>query len=99
MTDIAVFGGMFVSALASATLLPGHSEALLAALLLAGHSPSLLILAASTGNVAGSVVNWLIGRGLSGLQEHRIPVVRRASLHRVANWYQRYGKWSLLLSW
>ena len=57
------------------------------------------MLAASLGNVLGSVVNWLLGRGIARFRDRRwFPVGPRA-LERAEAWYGRYGKWSLLLSW
>jgi membrane protein YqaA with SNARE-associated domain len=99
MSDITVLAGMFASAFASATLLPGHSEALLVALLLAGHAPFALLIAATLGNVLGSLTNWFIGRGLARLGERAVAPARQAALERAGAWYRRYGKWSLLLSW
>lgn len=99
MMEAAPYAGLFVSALASATLIPGQSEAVLVALLLAGHSPVMLLAVASAGNVLGSVVNWVLGRGIERFRDRRwFPV----SPHRMAQaqrWYAKYGKWSLLLSW
>jgi membrane protein YqaA with SNARE-associated domain len=91
--------GLFVSALVSATLFPGQSEALLAALIAGSSYPWLLVAVASLGNTLGSVVNWLLGRGLERFRERRWFPVRPAQLERAQRWYQRFGKWSLLLSW
>ena len=53
---------LFFSALVSATILPLQSEAVLVALLLSGdHSNAALVAVATVGNVAGSVVNWILG--------------------------------------
>ena len=54
---------------------------------------------ASLGNVAGSVVNWLLGRGVERLRHRRWFPVGEASLERAQGWYRRFGRWSLLLSW
>lgn len=97
--SLAILGGLFLSALASATLFPGQSEALLAALAIAGHSPWALLLAATTGNVLGSWLNWLLGRGIERFRDRRWFPVGPAALERAQRWYARYGKWSLLLSW
>ncbi len=64
MSELAVYAGLFLVALAAATILPMQSEAALAGLLAAGYTPWLLIAIASLGNVLGSVANWLIGRGM-----------------------------------
>lgn len=100
MSALAAYGGLFLAAFAAATLLPAQSEAVLAGLIAAGnHTPALLILVAGTGNVLGSVVNWLLGRGVERFRDARwFPVGARA-LDRAGAWYRRYGWWSLLLSW
>ena len=57
------------------------------------------MLVASIGNVAGSVINWTLGRGIEHFRERRWFPVKPAALARAERWYARYGRWSLLLSW
>ena len=99
MSDFAAYAGLFVAALVAATLLPMQSEAALVGLLLSGYSPWLLLLVASAGNVLGSVINWLLGRGIERFRDRRWFPANQAALDRAQGWSQRYGKWSLLLSW
>lgn len=99
METIAIYAGLFLSAFVSATLLPLQSETVLVGVLLTDHSPWLAIAIASVGNVAGAVLNWLIGRGIEQLHERKWFPMSAASLQRSQAWYLRYGKWSLLLSW
>ncbi|OCP35750.1 YqaA family protein [Ensifer sp. LC163] len=99
MSELAIYAGLFLVALAAATILPMQSEAALAGLLLSGFSPWLLITVASLGNVLGSVLNWLIGRGIERFRNKRWFPASDAGLERAREWYHRYGKWSLLLSW
>lgn len=100
MTGLAVLAGLFLAALAAATILPLQSEAALVALVASGSYPVwLLVVVASLGNVLGSVVNWLIGRGIERFRDRRWFPVKPAALARAQAWYRRYGKWSLLLSW
>ena len=99
MTDLAVYAGLFVAAFVSATLFPGQSEAALAGLVLAGYPPALLLVVASAGNILGSVVNWVLGRFIEHFRDRRWFPVSAGALERAQGWYQRYGKWSLLLSW
>ncbi|UOP04670.1 YqaA family protein [Conchiformibius kuhniae] len=85
-------GALFVSAFASATVLPGTSEAALAGLL--HHYPHARLwawLAAGTGNTLGSLVSYAMGRMLP----ERIAAVPDTVRARLARW----GKWSLLLAW
>ncbi len=98
--DLAAYGGLFLAAFVAATLLPAQSEAVLVGLILSGNHPVwLLVAVASVGNVLGSVVNWVLGRGIERFRHARWFPVSERSLDRAENWYRRWGKWSLLLSW
>lgn len=100
MNALAAYGGLFLAAFAAATILPAQSEAVLAGLLATGnHAPVLLVLVAGIGNVLGSVVNWLLGRGIERFRGARWFPVGEKHLDRAGNWYRNYGWWSLLLSW
>lgn len=99
MPDIATYAMLFAVAFGAATILPLQSEVMLTGLLLADYSPAWLIAIASVGNVLGSVVNWILGRQLEKFRNRRWFPVNEAQLDRAQRWYQRYGKWSLLLSW
>ena len=100
MSELAAYGGLFAIAFVAATILPMQSEAALAALLASGSFPAAALIAvASLGNVLGSVVNWFIGRGIERFRDSPWFPIRPAKLDRVMNWYRRYGRWSLLLSW
>lgn len=100
ISDLGVYAGLFSIAFAAATVLPMQSEAALAGLLLSDtYSPAVLIGVASVGNVLGSIVNWLLGRGIGRFRDRKWFPASQAQLDRAASWYQRYGKWTLLLSW
>lgn len=100
MTEFAVYGGLFFAAFAAATILPMQSEAVLAGVLLTGAYPVwALIGVASLGNVLGSVVNWMLGRGIERYRDRNWFPADAAALQRAQRWYSRYGRWSLLLSW
>ncbi len=100
MADLAVYAGLFGVAFLAATLLPLQSESVLAGLLLAGHQPVIALVAiASLGNTAGSSLNWLLGRYVERFRDRRWFPVSDVALRRAQSWYQRYGHWSLLLSW
>ncbi len=97
---LAACGGLFVAAFLAATLLPAQSEALLVALVAAGDISALLLVAvASLGNIAGSLVNYVLGRGIERFQGRRWFPVSGAALARAQGWYARGGRWVLLLSW
>ncbi|WP_417688365.1 YqaA family protein [Roseibium sp.] len=92
--------GLFLVSFLAATILPAQSELGLSGLIAAdAASVPLLIAVASIGNTLGSVVNWLLGRGVDQFSDRRWFPVTPDKLQRASRWYQRYGKWSLLLSW
>jgi membrane protein YqaA with SNARE-associated domain len=100
MPDLAIYAGLFLAAFLAATFLPMQSEAALVALLLTDAYPAwLLVTVASIGNVLGATVNWGLGRGVERFSDRSWFPVPPAALDRYRVWYQRYGKWSLLLSW
>jgi membrane protein YqaA with SNARE-associated domain len=100
MIDFASYFGLFIAALGAATILPMQSEPVLVGLLLTGKfSIPVLLAVASVGNTLGSVVNWFLGRGVERFRDRRWFPVGEEALERSSRWYQKYGKWALLLSW
>ena len=100
MTSLASFGALGLSAFLAATLLPAQSELGLAYLIRENQlSVIALVAVASFGNVLGAMVNWALGRFALGFQEKWWFPVSPAQLEKASSWYQRFGKWSLLLSW
>ncbi|MDH4381296.1 MAG: DedA family protein [Gammaproteobacteria bacterium] len=100
MSDLAAYLSMFSSALVAATLLPAQSEAVLVSLVLGGAQPVwALVTVASAGNVLGAVINWALGRSIERFRDRRWFPVGPAALASAQTRYQRWGKWSLLLSW
>ncbi|MGZ9724246.1 YqaA family protein [Rhizobium miluonense] len=100
MIDLAAYFGLFVAALAAATILPMQSEAVLVGMLLTGsYSTFMLVAVASFGNVLGSLVNWGLGRWIERFRHRRWFPVRESAMERAQGWYRRYGRWSLLASW
>lgn len=94
------FGAVFLTAFLSATLIPGVSEAVLVATLLGGSAdPVLLVLAATVGNTAGAVLNWLLGRFLGHLSERSWFPVSPSVLEKAGVFFRKYGVWSLLFAW
>lgn len=92
--------GLFAVSLLAATILPAQSEVVLAGMILSErYHLWLLILVASVGNVLGSVVNWFLGRFIAHFEDRRWFPVKRDQIAKAERWYQRYGYWSLLLSW
>lgn len=92
--------GLFLSAFVAATILPAQSETVLTGLILLDQVPvGVLVVVASLGNVAGSVLNWGLGRAIERYRDRQWFPVKPAMLARATGWYHRYGRWSLLLSW
>lgn len=100
MIDAGVYGGLFLVAFLAATVLPAQSELGLSALISSGeYSVVWLVLIASFGNTLGAVVNWWLGQRLENYRHRRWFPVTPDKLERASNWYRKYGRWSLLLSW
>lgn len=100
ITAFAYYLALFLAAFIAATIVPAQSEAVLVGLIVAGdRSLVLLLLVATTGNVLGSVVNWLLGRFIERFRDRPWFPVSRPRLAQAEAWYRRFGIWSLLLSW
>ena len=100
LVDAASYGGLFLAAFLAATILPMQSEAALVGLILAGQQPvAWLLVAASLGNVLGGVANWLLGRFIERFAGRSWFPASPEALGRARARYQRWGHWSLLLSW
>lgn len=100
MGDAAVLLALAVSAFTSATLLPGTSEAALVGVIALGDVAVWLAVAVATlANVAGSTVNWGIGRWLETWRDHPRFPVSPERFARTQALYRRWGVLSLLLSW
>lgn len=93
---------MFLSAFLSATLLPGNSEIVFSALasqmFQAGNTPLLFLLltSATFGNSLGSLTTYIMARLLPSPNFAKDPSKRTAWAIQFA---QKYGFWTLLLSW
>lgn len=91
---------LFLSAFGAATLLPLQSEAVLMSLLLQEkYLVWLLLLVASVGNVLGSCVNWWLGKEVERFKDRKWFPMSQAKMIKAQHTYQKYGFWSLLLSW
>jgi len=89
---------LFFVSLAAATIIPVSSEATLLYYLHEGFPPHLLLLAAGSGNVLGSVINYFIGeKGVDYLISHKKITAEKWKKNE--NFFQRYGAYALLLSW
>lgn len=83
----------------AATIVPFYSELAVGAAVVAGYSPFLLWAVASAGNTLGAVINALLGRLLSAERARATFRLGERQYERACSWFQRYGKYSLLMSW
>lgn len=93
-----VYISLFFTAFASATLLPGGSEALFLYLLREQFSPLILLLVATFGNTLGSFVNYLLGKYVMTFALSK-NYIREKHLHKASSLFETYGAVSLLFSW
>lgn len=91
---------IFITAFLSATLLPLQSEAVLVGLILQQqYWLWLLLVCASIGNILGSCVNWYLGLKIEQYKDRKWFPVSEKNMLKAEAIYQKYGYWSLLLSW
>ena len=89
---------LFFISFLSATLLPLGSEGVLLYQLSNGLNLYILFLSATFGNSLGSIVNYYLGlKGESFLVRKKI--VDTKSITNGKKYFNRYGKYSLLLAW
>lgn len=100
MIAISALVTLFAAAFLAATIFPFQSEAVFVALQL-GQVTGLfwLVVVASLGNTLGAFINYAIGARLERYQDRKWFPLTPEKLARSQNWFQRYGVWSLLLSW
>jgi membrane protein YqaA with SNARE-associated domain len=96
MIYLTLFGISFLAA----TILPFSSELSLAGLILTSNfDNSLLLIAASLGNILGSVVNWFIGFYARNFISKKWFPFNELQITRSSKWFEKFGKWSLLFAW
>ncbi len=100
LASLAALGTLFAAAFGAATILPFQSEVVFVALQVQEAAPLFwIITVASIGNILGSVVNYLMGLGVERFRGSRWFPVSDRQLDRAQAWYERWGVWTLLLSW
>lgn len=93
-------GGLFIVAFGAATILPFQSEIVFVALQLRGDIPiAWIVVVASVGNILGSGLNYALGRYIEHFHERKWFPITEEQLERAQVWYQKYGVWTLLVSW
>mgnify|MGYP001822747809 CR=1 FL=1 len=91
--------GLFIAAFLAATILPLSSEIVLSSLLLSGLPPVSLVLIATTGNVLGSLVNYVLGYWASTELVKRWLKISEDEFVRAEKRFVKYGLFSLLFAW
>jgi membrane protein YqaA with SNARE-associated domain len=100
MAEFWIYASLFLAAFLAATILPAQSELGLAGLLVSNsYNTMVLIAVASIGNTLGATINWCLGRGIGHFQNNKWFPASPKQLDIVSEWYRKYGRWSLLLSW
>jgi len=92
------FLSLFFTSFASATLLPGGSEALFVYLLSEHLNPFLLLVVATLGNTLGSCVNYILGKYATDFALRK-NYMNEKHLQKASTLFEKYGAWSLLFSW
>lgn len=100
LATLSALGGLFLAALGAATVLPFQSEVVFGALALDRTAPLwLLVTVASIGNTLGSVINYWMGLFIERWKDRRWFPASESQLERAQRWYNKWGVWTLLLSW
>lgn len=89
---------LFSIAFASATLLPGGSEAFFLYLLTQKNSPILLLCIVTVGNTLGSYTNYLLGKYMLWLAQKK-DYMNQRWIDKANALFGKYGFWTLWFSW
>ncbi len=91
---------LFFSAFVSATLLPSSSEVVLVTMISQAKANLwLLWLAATSGNVLGSCVNYWLGTHVLRFKHKKWFPVSAKELEKAQSQFKKYGVYSLLFAW
>ena len=95
-----IYLSLFIISFLAATILPFSSELTLAGLMATSNYDNLfLLIAASFGNILGSVVNWILGFYSRNLSTKKWFPFKDEQIEKSSKWFKRFGKWSLLFAW
>jgi membrane protein YqaA with SNARE-associated domain len=95
-----IYLSLFVISFLAATILPLSSELTLAGLIATyNYNNLLLLIVASSGNILGSIVNWTLGFYSRNLTSKKWFPFKDEQIKRSSNWFNKFGKWSLLFAW
>ncbi len=91
--------GLFVAAFLAATILPFSSEVLLLVLVNQSGDWILPLLAATSGNVLGSILNYFLGFFGETFLFYKIFQMKETTVIKARKLFQKYGIYSLLFAW
>lgn len=91
--------GLALSAFLAATILPISSELVLSSLLISGENPITLLIVATSCNVLGSLLNYILGRWGANTILYQWLNLTTEQTNRAEHQFNRYGKLSLLFAW
>ena len=95
-----IYLSLFTVGFMVATIVPFGSEMYFATLLaMDKYNSVLLLIAASTGNILGSVFNWICGFYVAYFLKKKWFPINQNQIDKATNFFINYGKWSLLLAW
>ena len=95
-----IYLSLFAISFLAATILPFSSELTLVGLIATSNYDNLLLLiAASFGNVLGSVINWGLGFYSRNLTTKKWFPFKENQIEGSSKWFRKFGKWSLLFAW
>ena len=94
------YSQLLIISFLAATILPFSSEVVLTTMYLSNSFETyFLLIFTSIGNILGSVANWYLGKKITIFQNRKWFPVSTEQLERSRKYFQKYGLWSLLLSW
>lgn len=97
MIDLTI---LFFASFLAATIFPAQSEIILASLIISGgHNQYLLLLIATSGNVLGSLVNWVMGHYFMRFQNRKWFPLSVSKIDKYSKIYRKRGAWLLLFAW
>lgn len=100
MGNLVTYSMLFGSAFLAASLFPAQSELLLTSLIVSEKYSVLILLAvASVGNVAGSILNYYIGRYLMHFKNHKYFPIKENMLETSKKYFKKYDSKILLMAW
>ena len=97
---VTAYISLLIVSFTAATIVPFSSEILLATLITTKEYNSLLLLIlACIGNISGSIVNWILGYYAAYFIKKKWFPIKQNKIEHATKFFNKYGKWSLLLGW